>query len=118
MSGLCLFLTGVASGFMPVSQYLGGKLMAEHSNYWVIFIGFTLGVVAILAEPAIYVLIDEIEEVTGGSLRPMVVLLTIALGVGFFHCINNLSYYGSSITIMAYIVDRIYHYYWLGLEIA
>ena len=82
MTGLCLFLTGVASGFMPVSQYLGGKLMTEHSNYWVIFIGFTLGVVAILAEPAIYVLIDEIEEVTGGSLRPMVVLLTIALGVG------------------------------------
>lgn len=82
MIGLMLFLTGVSSGFMPISRYLGGELYTNHHNGWLIFIAFILGVVAILAEPAIYVLIDQIEEVSGGSISKRIVLFTIAFGVG------------------------------------
>lgn len=82
MLGLMLFLTGVSSGFMPISRYLGGELFTNHHSGWLIIIAFVLGVVAILAEPAIYVLIDQIEEVTGGSISKRIVLFTIAFGVG------------------------------------
>lgn len=82
MIGLVLFLTGISSGFMPISQYLGAQLYTHHSNFWVIAIGFILGIVAILAEPAIYVLTDQIEEVTGGTLKRITILLAIAIGVG------------------------------------
>ena len=82
MLGLVLFLTGVSSGFMPISQYLGAQLYTHHASFLVILIGFILGVVAILAEPAIYVLIDQIEEITGGTIRRITILLTIAIGVG------------------------------------
>ncbi len=82
MLGLTLFLTGVASGFMPISRFLGGAIYTQHDSYWLIIIGFTLGVVAILAEPAIYVLVEQIEEVSGGAISRKLVLYTIAIGVG------------------------------------
>ena len=80
--GLIIFLAGVSIGFMPISQYLGAELFENYSTFWVILIGFILGVVAILAEPAIYVLINQIEDITGGAISKKIVLATIALGVG------------------------------------
>lgn len=82
MFGLVIFLTGVSAGFMPISQYLGGELFQSHSPYVIIIIGFILGVMAILAEPAIYVLINQIEDITGGTISRKLVLGLIASGVG------------------------------------
>lgn len=82
MLGLVIFLTGVSAGFMPVSQYLGGQIFQTLPPYVMIGIGFILGVMAILAEPAIYVLIDQIEEVTGGTISRHLVLGLISTGVG------------------------------------
>jgi len=39
-------------------------------------------VVTVLAEPAAYVLVDEVEQVTNGNLKRSVVLFTLSLGVG------------------------------------
>jgi len=36
----------------------------------------------VLAEPAAYVLVDEVEQVTNGNLKRSVVLFTLSLGVG------------------------------------
>jgi len=47
-----------------------------------IFIGFIIGVVTVLAEPAACVLVDEVEKVTNGNLKRSVVLFTLSLGVG------------------------------------
>lgn len=80
--GLTLFLAGVASGFMPVTQVLGAALYENYHPIWPILIGFILGVVAILAEPAIYVLIDQVEDITGGAIPKKAVLIAICLGVG------------------------------------
>lgn len=80
--GLTMFLTGVSSGFMPVTQTLGADLYENYSAFWPIAIGFILGILAILAEPAIYVLIDQVEEITGGTISKKMVLITICLGVG------------------------------------
>lgn len=81
--GLVLFLTGVSGGFMPIGQYLGTVLFTNQPMYVIVGIGFALGVMAILAEPAVYVLIDQIEDSTGGTISRKVVLFLIAIGVGF-----------------------------------
>ncbi|MBK0348043.1 DUF1538 domain-containing protein [Aerococcaceae bacterium zg-ZJ1578] len=82
MFGLVLFLTGVSAGFMPIGQHLGMALFHEHSMFIMVMIGFILGVMAILAEPAVYVLIDQIEDTTGGTISRTLVLILIAVGVG------------------------------------
>jgi len=79
--GLVLLLLGVNAGFMEVGSIVGFK-MASLDNYWyVIGAGFILGMVTILAEPAVNVLTHQIEEVTSGYVNRKVVMITLALGV-------------------------------------
>ncbi|CZQ96177.1 Hypothetical protein Tpal_1967 [Trichococcus palustris] len=80
--GLVLFLTGVNAGFMAVGRKLGVLIAGMTSSIPVLVIGFLLGVLVILAEPAVYVLTHEIEDVTNGSVKRTVVLLALSIGVG------------------------------------
>ncbi len=80
--GLFLFLLGVNGGFMDVGAALGSRLANLDSSIHVILVGFFLGVVTILAEPAVYVLTHQIEEVTAGYVRRKSVLVALSLGVG------------------------------------
>ena len=47
-----------------------------------IAISFILGVVTVLAEPAVHVLTHQIEEVTSGYVRRRAVLVSLAIGIG------------------------------------
>ena len=78
--GLVLFLTGVNAGFMNVGNYLGSAL--AKSKTLVVIIGFIFGFVTILAEPAVHVLTKQIEEVTGGYIKKVLVLSVLSVGVG------------------------------------
>jgi Protein of unknown function (DUF1538) len=80
--GLILFLTGVNAGFMEVGSKLGYLLGDLNQSWLVVTIGFILGLVIILAEPAVYVLIRQIEDVTSGSLKKIMIMTTLGLGVG------------------------------------
>ncbi len=80
--GLFLFLVGVNAGFMDVGAILGNDLaLLDHKGY-ILVVGFLLGVVTILAEPAVYVLTHQIEEVTSGYIKRITVLIPLAIGVG------------------------------------
>lgn len=79
--GLFLFLLGVNAGFMEVGSYLGGAV-ALRNPWLVVLIGFLLGFVTILAEPAVHVLTDQIEDVTTGHVPRKTVFLTLSIGVG------------------------------------
>lgn len=81
--GLVLFLTGVNEGFMDVGSLLGYKLAALNKPWIIILVGFILGLVTILAEPAVYVLTNQIEDVTSGYVNKRVVLVALSIGVGF-----------------------------------
>ncbi|MFA6894122.1 MAG: DUF1538 family protein, partial [Synergistaceae bacterium] len=61
--GLVLFLTGVNGGFMEVGSLIGRKLVLFDNNAYLVLVGFILGLVTILAEPAVYVLTHQVEEV-------------------------------------------------------
>ncbi len=81
--GLVIFLTGVNAGFMEAGRLVGSSLQDLGHPWLTIFIGFILGLVVILAEPAVYVLTNQVEEVTSGHLSRKVVLTTLSIGVAF-----------------------------------
>ena len=80
--GLVMFLIGVNGGFMDVGTSIGKSLALMENKAYIIIIGFILGVVTILAEPAVYILTDQIENVTSGYVKKKAVLAPLAIGVG------------------------------------
>ncbi len=80
--GMSLFFTGANAGFMNIGSLLGRYLAIFGSPYSLIGLGFVLGVVTILAEPAVHVLTHQIEEVTAGYVGKRGVLIALSAGVG------------------------------------
>lgn len=81
-TGLVIFLIGVNAGFMDVGTSIGNNLALLDNKAYIIIIGFVLGLVTILAEPAVYVLTNQIEDVTSGYVKRKAVLIPLAIGVG------------------------------------
>ena len=79
--GLVIFLTGVNVGFMPIGYKLGISL-AKISPMVLILFGLVIGVLVVLAEPAIHVLNKQVEEVTGGYVTRKAMILGLCIGVG------------------------------------
>ena len=79
--GLVIFLTGVNVGFMPVGYKLGQSIASGSSNFLIIF-GLVVGVLTVLAEPAIHVLNSQVEEVTGGLVSKKSMMIGLCVGVG------------------------------------
>lgn len=80
--GLVIFLVGVNAGFMNVGSLIGYHLAAMDTSIYILLIAFVLGLVTILAEPAVYVLTHQIEQVTNGYVKRKAVLVALSLGVG------------------------------------
>lgn len=79
--GLVLFLTGVNVGFMPAGNYLG-SMIAGLSYRWVLIpIGMVIGYFIVKAEPAVYVLKEQVEEITSGAISGEAMGLSLPLGV-------------------------------------
>ena len=78
--GLVVFLTAVAVGFMPIGFELGKQLGAMPRA--LVVAGFVLGLVVVLAEPAVHVLNKQVEEVTGGLVTKRSMLIALSVGVG------------------------------------
>ena len=79
--GLVIFLTGVNVGFMPIG-YKIGVAMASLPNGAIIGLGILMGVLVVLAEPAIHVLTQQVEDVTGGYVTRKSMLMGLCVGVG------------------------------------
>jgi len=79
--GLVIFLTAVNSGFMDMGRIIGMEI-AKMSHGLLIGIGFVLGLIVVLVEPAVHVLGSQIEEVTGGYIPVNLIRMTLSLGVG------------------------------------
>jgi len=81
--GLVLFLQGVHVGFLPVGELMGMAIGSLKYNWILIPIGFLLGFAAIMAEPAVRVLNEEVEKVSGGHINKKVMLYALCIGVAF-----------------------------------
>ncbi len=80
--GLAIFLTGVNAGFMKVGSIVGYSMASLDNKAYVVIFGFVLGLVTMLAEPAVYVLTHQIEDVTSGYVKRSVVMVTLSISVG------------------------------------
>lgn len=76
--GLIIFLTSVEAGFMELARVLGEGL---RDSKLLSLIGFIMGLVVVLAEPAVAVLAEQVEDVTGGSIPRKSILKALSIGV-------------------------------------
>nr|WP_300006235.1 DUF1538 domain-containing protein [Tissierella sp.] len=81
--GLTLFLVGVNAGFMEVGREMGQGIASSEYTWILPLIGFLLGMLVVLAEPAVYILTEQVEEVTAGRIKKKIILTTLSLGIAF-----------------------------------
>lgn len=102
--GLVLFLTGVNAGFMEVGSKVGYAVASLEYNWVIVPIGFLLGLVVILAEPAVHVLTEQIEDVTSGYIKRKFILYSLSIGVAFAVSLSMLRIMVFGIKLWHYIV--------------
>jgi len=80
--GLVLFMDGVNAGFMDVGSIVGYRVAMLDNKAYILIIGFILGFVTVLAEPAVHVLMHQIEDATSGYIKRSLVMVALSLGIG------------------------------------
>ena len=84
--GLVIFLTCAEVGYLPIGFKLG-KELASHPQALAIF-GFVIGMLTVLAEPAVHVLTKQVDDITMGSISKRTVLVALSIGVGVSICLS------------------------------
>ena len=79
--GLVLFLTGANVGFMPAGHYLGQQLASYKYSAVVIPVAMVMGYFIVRAEPAVYVLNRQVEEITDGAISAKAMGIGLSVGV-------------------------------------
>lgn len=79
--GLVLFLTGANVGFMPAGNYLG-QVLAGLSHSWILIpVAMLIGFFIVKAEPAVYVLNKQVEQITDGAISARAMGTSLSVGV-------------------------------------
>ena len=95
--GLVLFFLGVKGGFMPAGRELGALIAGTQPSALFISVGVLFGALVVCAEPAVWVLTVQVEEISGGSIRRSLMLAALSLGVAcavgmaMFRILNGIS---------------------------
>ena len=79
--GLVLFLTGANVGFIPAGNYLGQVIAALRYPWIIVPIGMVIGYFIVKAEPAVYVLNKQVEQMTDGAISAKAMGTSLSLGV-------------------------------------
>lgn len=84
--GLAVFLIGVNGGFSDAGRALGeilGRLASEHGGAWLALLlgtGVLFGAIIVCAEPAVWVLSEQVEQVSGGTIKRRALLVFLSAG--------------------------------------
>ncbi len=81
IGGLVMFLAGVNGTLIPVGSALGISLSALRPESLLILTGLVFGGAVVLAEPAVWVLTDQIRNVSGGTISQRLVMVFFSAGV-------------------------------------
>lgn len=83
--GLTLFLTGVEGGFTPIADALGQVLylkgIQNNTIYILLIVSFLVGFVVVLCEPAVSVLVKQVEQVSDGLIKKKTMLISLSIGI-------------------------------------
>ncbi|MCR5046234.1 MAG: DUF1538 domain-containing protein [Treponema sp.] len=99
--GLTIFLTGVNGGFSDAGRALGqtlGSLASNNGGAWLfllILTGIAFGAVIVCAEPAVWVLSEQVEHVSGGTIKRKALLFFLSVGTAL----------GIAIALLANVFD-------------
>ena len=84
--GLAIFLGGVYGGFMQTGKQLGqvfGSLAFQRGGIWMFLLILTsliLGAIIVCAEPAVWCLSEQVETVSGGTIKRKMLLVFLSVG--------------------------------------
>jgi len=79
--GLTLFLTAANVGFMDMGYYIGEVMTTNNHEQLLVLIAMIISFFIAIAEPAVKILIDQVEELTEGSISKKTMQLGLSLGV-------------------------------------
>lgn len=79
--GLGLFLFGINIGFVKAGELIGKGLGGLEHNWVLVPVGFLLGLLVTLAEPAVRILNIEVEKVSSGYINRKILLYFLSFGV-------------------------------------
>ena len=79
--GLAIFLTGANEGFLPTGVALGESLASIGNGIIILPISMIIGYFIVNAEPAVYVLNKQVEQITAGAISSKTMRLTLSIGV-------------------------------------
>ena len=79
--GLVMFLSGVNVGFMPIGELIGATVAGGSAAWLLIPIGMVMGYFIVAAEPAVHVLIKQVEEVSMGAVSQKAMRRGLSIGV-------------------------------------
>lgn len=79
--GLVLFLVGINGAFIPAGTIIGKTLACGNYKFILVLLGIILGAIVVCAEPAVWVLTKQVEEISGGTIRRKVLLVALSCGV-------------------------------------
>mgnify|MGYP003307114238 CR=1 FL=1 len=112
--GLSVFLTGVEVGFMKMGYLIGSIFASKHMAFELTIVGTIIGFLIVKAEPAVKVLVDQISDLTEGSISKKVINICLSVGVCFAVAISLMRVFtGVSIlyfVIPGYIISLILAY--------
>ncbi|HBK68185.1 MAG TPA: DUF1538 domain-containing protein [Firmicutes bacterium] len=80
--GLFLFLKGISLCLIPLGESVGSNLVVIDNKFLIIVIGFLIGYLSTLAEPALQALAMEVEEISIGVLPKKLLIQAVAIGFG------------------------------------
>ncbi len=101
--GLVMFLTAVQVGYMNIGFKIGNQI-AEINKWILVPIGFVMGTLVVLAEPAVHVLKKQVEETTGGYITKKSMTISLSIGVGISIALSMLRICIPSLNIMYIII--------------
>lgn len=101
--GLILFLFGVYLGFTEVAYEVGRQLYAKSVTVFLLF-GSVTGMLVVLAEPAVYALMDQIEQVTSGSVNRNFLRIFLSVGVALAILLSGLRVRFEALQLWMYVV--------------
>ena len=78
LSGLVLFLSAAEAAYMSIGYKIGTQL-ASSSKILLVAIGFIIGSVTVLAEPAVHVLNEQVQDITAGLVNKKEMMIIIII---------------------------------------
>lgn len=96
--GLHLFLKGTNMSLIPLGDSVGRNLYVLDRRWAIVLLGFVIGYLGTLVEPALRTLALEVEELSVGAIHHKVLIHGVAIGfgsgmaIGLFKIIGNIPY--------------------------